>query len=127
MVKASQLFTGIALGALTGAATVLLSTPKTGEEVRHSIKAKSADYQEKLADIKKELHNVKVSIKSLTAESKSVVPATVNDIKASVETWKEEAGPLQEHLQEEIASIQSAITELEQQLPKKNKKEAETL
>lgn len=118
--KVSQLLIGVALGALTGATTVLLSTPKSGTEVRENIKTISADYKEKLSDINDQLRKVKVSIQSLKAESQVMIPRTVKDVKESVEKWQNGTLPLQQQLQNEISSIQSAIEQLEQALPKKN-------
>lgn len=118
--KVSQLLIGVALGALTGATTVLLSTPKSGPEVRENIKTVSADYKEKLSDINDQLRKVKVSIQSLKAESQVMIPRTVKDVKESVAKWQNDTAPLQEQLQNEISSIQTAIEQLEQALPKKN-------
>ncbi len=118
--KVSQLLIGVALGALTGATTVLLSTPKSGTEVRENIKTVSADYKEKLSDINDQLRKVKVSIQSLKAESQVMIPRTVKDVKESVEKWQNGTLPLQQQLQNEISSIQTAIEQLEQALPKKN-------
>ncbi|MER2237010.1 MAG: YtxH domain-containing protein, partial [Psychrobacillus sp.] len=94
-------------------------TPKSGPEVRENIKAVSADYKDKLSDINDQLRKVKVSIQSLKAESQVMIPRTVKDVKESVEKWQSDTAPLQQQLQNEISSIQTAIDELEQALPKK--------
>ena len=118
--KISQLFYGIAIGALTGASAVLLSTPKSGNDLRSSIKTTSSVYKEKLLDAKSHLKELNASISDLTKEIKEVIPSTVNEMKTSVQQFQRETAPLQQNLQAEILSIQTAIESLEQKLPKKN-------
>lgn len=117
--KLAPLFCGIATGLLVGASTVLMTTPKSGLEVRSSLKSTSNDFRDKLSDIKVQLADVKQAINNLTNSSKEVVPSTIEGIKSSIDQWKTETAPLQEHLQQEIASIQEAMAELESKLPKK--------
>ncbi|QUG42735.1 YtxH domain-containing protein [Psychrobacillus sp. INOP01] len=117
--KLAPLFCGLATGLLVGASTVLMTTPKSGMEVRSSFKASSNDFRDKLSDIKLQLANVKNSINNLTNSSKEVVPGTIEDLKSSIAHWKNETAPIQAHLQAEISSIQEAMAELEKKLPKK--------
>ena len=117
--KIVPLFLGVATGAIAGAAAVLLSTPKSGSEVRISLKSTSNDLRDKLSDIKYQMQDLKNSIGNLTKESKEVIPNAIEEIKADVEQWKNETAPLQAKLQAEISAIQTAIEEMEKTLPKK--------
>jgi len=118
--KLAPLFYGLATGLLAGASTVLMTTPKSGMEVRSSLKTTSNDFRDKLSDIKLQLADVKNSINNLTNSSKEVVPSTIEDLKSSIAQWKNETAPIQAQLQAEISSIQEAMAELESKLPKKH-------
>ena len=59
MMKASQFLIGIAAGAVVGASTVLISTPKSGSEVRSTIKSTSTDFKEKLSDVQTKITRCK--------------------------------------------------------------------
>ena len=116
--KVTQFLIGIAAGAVVGASTVLLSTPKSGSEVRSTLKSTSTDFKEKLSDARLKLQDVKISIENLTKDSKEVFPETAESLKESIMQWKSETAPIQQQLQEEISSIQLAMEELEKILPK---------
>ena len=64
---------------------------------------------------------MKQSISNLTKESKTQVPQTIDELKKSVQKWQTETAPIQENLQNEIASIQMAMEELEKSLAKHQK------
>ncbi len=119
--KASTFLVGLGAGLLAGSAAVLFSTPQSGTEMRTNVKNVSTDWKDKLSEVKFQLSDLKQSISNLTKESKTQVPQTIDELKKSVQKWQTETSPIQENLQNEIASIQMAMEELEKSLAKHQK------
>lgn len=124
--KASTFIVGLAAGVLTGSTVVLFSTPQSGSELRTNVKSISSDWKNKLSDVKFQLSDLKQSIANLTKESKTHVPQTIDDLKKSVQKWQTDTAPIQKNLQNEIASIQMAMEELEKSLSKHQKNPSPT-
>ena len=119
--KASTFFVGLVSGVLAGSAAVLFSTPQSGSDLRSNVKTASSDWKEKLSDVKFQISDLKQSIAGLTKTTKTDVPQTINELKQSVQQWQSETAPIQESLQNEIASIQLAMEELEKSITKHQK------
>jgi gas vesicle protein len=112
--KASTFFIGLAAGAAAGAMTALFSTPKSGSELRMTVKNASTDWKEKFVDVKDQVANLKDSISGLTKESKEQIPEVVDGVKVSLQSWKDDTVPIQNRLQDEISAIQQSLDQLEQ-------------
>jgi gas vesicle protein len=125
--KASTFFVGLVTGVIAGSAAVLFSTPQSGSELRSNVKTVSSDWKEKLSEVKFEISDLKQSIAGLTKEAKTEIPQTIEELKRSVQKWQMETAPMQENLQNEIASIQMAIEELEKSLAKHQKGSSDTM
>jgi len=119
--KASTFFVGLVTGVLAGSATVLFSTPQSGSELRSNVKSVSSDWKEKLSEVKFHISDLKQSIAGLTKESMTEIPKTIEELKVSVQKWQSETAPIQEELQNEIATIQMAMEDLERSLVKHQK------
>ncbi|MGE6489046.1 YtxH domain-containing protein [Paenisporosarcina sp. NPDC076898] len=119
--KASTFFVGLVSGVVAGSAAVLFSTPQSGSDLRSNVKTASSDWKEKLSEVKFQISDLKQSIAGLTKTAKTDVPQTINELKQSVQQWQSETAPIQESLQNEIASIQLAMEELEKSITKHQK------
>jgi gas vesicle protein len=119
--KASTFFVGLVSGVVAGSAAVLFSTPQSGSDLRSNVKTASSDWKEKLSEVKFQISDLKQSIAGLTKTAKTDVPQTINELKQSVQQWQSETAPIQESLQNEIASIQLAMEELEKSIAKHQK------
>lgn len=119
--KASTFFVGLVSGLVAGSAVVLFSTPQSGSELRSNVKMASSDWKEKLSEVKFQISDLKQSIAGLTNTAKTDVPQTINELKQTVQQWQSETAPIQESLQNEIASIQLAMEELEKSITKHQK------
>merc|ERR1739845_25137 len=104
LMKVSNFFAGLGAGLVAGAVTAILSAPKSGEELRTSIKSSGSELKE--------------SINHLTEESKTQVPEAVDGLKASLQSWQEDTAPAKEHLQLEIKAIQNSIEQLQAAIKK---------
>jgi gas vesicle protein len=112
--KASTFFLGLATGTVAAAITVLYSTPKSGSEIRTSVKSASTDFKETFGDIKQKVNNLKHSISSLSKEAKETVPGAALGIKQSFENWQHSTEPNRIRLEKELTAIQDALENLEQ-------------
>jgi len=125
--KASTFFVGLVTGVIAGSAAVLFSTPQSGSELRSSVKTVSSDWKEKLSEVKFQISDLKQSIAGLSKEAKTEIPQTIEELKQTVQEWQMETAPMQENLQNELASIQLAMEELEKSLAKHQKGSSDTV
>lgn len=111
--KASTFFLGLTTGAIAAAVTVLYSTPKSGNEMRQSIKGASSDWNDTFGDLKIKMNDLKESISNFSTEH---MPNTVNCLKRSVNQLKGTAKPTEKRLEEELLMIQESLDRLEQSI-----------
>lgn len=121
--KVMNFFAGLAVGMAAGAVTAVFSAPKSGEELRSSIKSSSSEWKESMNELKARINELKESINRLTEESKTQVPEAVDGLKASLQSWQEDTAPAKEHLQLEIQAIQNSIEQLQAAISKDKKDE----
>ena len=119
--KASTFFLGLTAGTVAAAVTVLFSTPKSGSELRTSVKSASSDMKEMFKDLKGKVDDLKQSISQLKREAKETLPVAVEGIKDSVDNWQQSTEFNKERMEEEIAAIQTALEELEQTIAAQQK------
>ncbi|WP_438312549.1 YtxH domain-containing protein [Sporosarcina sp. FA9] len=112
--KTSTFFIGLAVGTVAAAVTVLYSTPKSGSELRTSVKSASTDMRELLLDAKEKINDLKVSITKLTVEAKKTVPGAIDEIKESIVDWTEASEPNKQRMEKELFEIRTAIEKLEE-------------
>lgn len=116
--KVSNFFAGLGAGLVAGAVTAILSAPKSGEELRTSIKSSGSEWKESMNELKARINELKESINHLIEESKTQVPEAVDGLKASLQSWQEDTAPAKEHLQLEIKAIQNSIEQLQAAISK---------
>lgn len=108
--KASTFFLGLTTGAIAAAVTVLYSTPKSGNEIRQSMKGARLDW---FRELKGKTNDLKESLANLSTEH---MPNTVNRFKKSVEQLKDTADPTKRKLEEDLLMIQESLDRLEQSI-----------
>ncbi|QPC45990.1 YtxH domain-containing protein [Mangrovibacillus cuniculi] len=116
--KTSSLLLGLFVGGLAGAVTTLLSTPSSGEQVRHNVKRSAEEWKVMLKDVNQSIQSLSSSIAYATREGKETIQQLVTDIKFAVQDWKESVDPHQHALKEEMDDIQFALAQLEKELQK---------
>ena len=114
--KASTFLFGLTTGLLGSAAAVLLTTPQSGKELRSTLKTGKNIVNEQVKDLSHHVTNIKNSINNIKSEVKVAVPAVLEDTKSSISVWQEETAPIQQHLQQEISSLQSSVEQIQQQI-----------
>lgn len=86
--KTKGLLIGLLTGGAIGAIVVLLTTPKSGKEIRNDIKLKSEEY---LEDAERYYNDTKEKANDLIAEGKRKYLKIVNDIKSKPEDFLKDA------------------------------------
>lgn len=113
IMKTSTFLLGLTTGAVAAAVTVLYSTPKSGSELRHSVKTSSANWNEKLYALKEKISSLKGSLTNLSQEQ---LPVAVDYVRKSVNQLKETADPTKKRFEEELIAIQESLDRLEQSI-----------
>ena len=116
IMKASTFFLGLTTGAIAAAVTVLYSTPKSGSEIRSTVKTAGSDWKENFYDLKIKIGKLKGSIASLSRDAKDQIPDAVDYVKQSVGNWKESTEPTKERLEKELIAIQETLESLERSI-----------
>ena len=119
--KASTFFLGIVTGTAAAAITVLYSTPKSGIELRTSVKGASSDLKVMCSDVKEKIIKLNGSISKLTKEAKETVPGAVDGLKQSFDKWQQATEPNKSRLEIELSAIQEALENLEQSIAAQQK------
>lgn len=119
--KASTFFLGIATGTVAAAITVLYSTPKSGSELRTTVKGASKDLNKMCNEVTEKAIKLKGSISKLTKEVKETVPGAVDGLKQSFDKWQQTTEPNKNRLEKELSAIQAALENLEQSIAEQQK------
>lgn len=114
--KAKSLLLGFIAGGITAGIATLLSAPSSGVDTVKNLRAQKEVLKEQLLGIKNDLMVLKESVTTLSKEGKAEISGFVQEIKTLIESWQEEISPHQQHLQNELVSIQKAIQEFEETL-----------
>ena len=119
--KASTFFLGVVTGTAAAAITVLYSTPKSGVDLRTSVKDASSDLKEMCSDVKEKIIQLNGSILKLSKEAKETLPGAVDGLKQSFDKWQKATEPNKSRLELELFEIQEALENLEQSIAAQQK------
>lgn len=114
MNKGNSFLFGLIVGGVIGGFTILLSTPKSGVELRSSIKDSSRDLTYKLKHLKTEAKDFLQLVEQSTKEGKVVVKDFAEDVQKTINVWKKEIEPHQVNIQHEIEEIEETLLKLEE-------------
>lgn len=126
--KLKRVAQGIGLGLASGFLATLVTAPKSGAEVRSSLKLTAQSVKAKTDDVKTHALLLKDSVTTFTDVSKNNIPGIVNDVKTSVTTFTEGIKPVAANLQKHLGDLQGTVQELQQnaaEFKKDNKKTSE--
>ncbi|MGX9135873.1 YtxH domain-containing protein [Rummeliibacillus sp. JY-2-4R] len=114
--KTSSFVLGIATGLLGSATAILLTTPKSGKDLRLSLKEAKDAANNQVQDLKLQVANIKESVQQIQGEVKDKGPKFAKDVKSSIEKFQQETAPIQEHLKQEITALQNSVEEIQQEI-----------
>ncbi|MBQ0140819.1 MAG: YtxH domain-containing protein [Kurthia sp.] len=107
-----KLLFGLGTGIVAGAATVLFTTPQSGNELRLSIKERKDTSLDVKNEFQQRFQTIKDSIDTIKSEIKETVPSVVEDLKESVEDFQQQTASNQEKIQEHVAGLQQIATDI---------------
>jgi gas vesicle protein len=113
MGKGKSLFVGFLVGSVVAAATTLLTTPKSGNELRKEL-------IDKINYLKKEGKN----ISNLSKEGVDTLKEVATDVINVIDNWKEEIEPHKQKILDEIKDIQEALDKMENKFEQDEKDNA---
>jgi gas vesicle protein len=109
MGKAKTLLTGFIFGGVVSAASVLLTTPKSGKELIAETKVKGDDIKEGFAKLKSDLNELSTQVKQLSSEGKEVIQEVAADLKRSISSYQQDIQPNLTRLKEDVEEMQKTI------------------
>ncbi len=113
MDKGNSLLLGLFVGGVIGGLSILLSTPKTGAELRTTLKESGRDISDRLQNIKTETMDFFELVERSTKEGKEVIKDFAEDIQKTISVWKNEIEPHQINIQKELQEIEQTLQRLE--------------
>jgi gas vesicle protein len=116
--KGNSFIVGVVVGGVIGSITMLLSTPKSGVELRTAVKENSRDLSEKLYHLKTEAKDFLSLLENSTKEGTEVVKEFAEDVQKTINVWKREIGPHQVNIQREMKEIEETLLQLEEAFAK---------
>jgi len=111
-----SLLLGALFGTIVGASVTLLTTPTSGEELRNKIKEQSERLRDLMQEIRENGLDLKNQLSRTSKEGIALLKDLSQDIKLSVESWKETIGPHQDNIQEHLKQIEESLKELEDKM-----------
>ena len=106
MGKIKSFIYGFTIGGVVAGATVLLSTPKSGKEMRQDIKQQVNDAKLPIREVKSAAISVKNSINDFTQKRIPIIKSTVSDVKTLVDSWQQDIEPNIKKISEEIDHLE---------------------
>lgn len=111
-IKSSLL--GLAVGIVGGATVMLLSTPRSGKDVRQSLKTTKDASQEVGNELQQRFSSIKDAMDMVKSEIQTTVPTVISDVKTSVQTFQQDTAPIQNRLKGNIEAASQSANELGQ-------------
>jgi gas vesicle protein len=119
MANRKGFFCGITIGMITGFTAALLTTPKSGEELKKYLRGQDDAMRDAFASIKKEGITLTSQMKQLSKEGKVVLNDFKKDVGTSVKQWKNEVEPIQQKINEQLKAIETTMKEMESKASKR--------
>ena len=116
MSKGRAVVIGFIVGGTISAAAALLTTPSSGRELRGRIKEQSSEWKQTIDEIIQEGINLKDQIAKTSKEGVALINELTDEMKTSVEDWKNAIEPHQENIHEYLEQIEASIKDLEQKI-----------
>lgn len=112
--KAKHVMLGFLTGAAVAGITTLLCTPASGKNIRKNITTNKDDFQTMYLDLKAKIQEMKQEATSASLVSKEAITLFITDVKALIQSWKEDIEPHKNEIQVRIKEIENVLSELEQ-------------
>lgn len=118
----SKSFTiGFFLAGTVSAATALLLTPASGKDLRNKVVDQGAELKKIAEDLIQDALKLKDQIAKTSKEGAVLISELTEEMKTSIEDWKEAVEPHQDNIYDYLEQIESSIKELEDKLQQEKK------
>ncbi|MEQ6377234.1 YtxH domain-containing protein [Bacillaceae bacterium S4-13-58] len=115
MSKGKSLLAGFLIGGAVSAATVLLTAPSSGRELRAKAKNQTEYYRNKLDVLLEEGVQIKDQVLKTSKEGVVLLKDLSSDVRSSIEGWKSTIEPHQRNIEKHLKEIEESLKELEKQ------------
>ncbi|MFV8826905.1 YtxH domain-containing protein [Alkalihalobacterium sp. APHAB7] len=107
--KLKSLIYGVIAGSAVASLTTLLVTPKSGKEVQASLTNSVNLIKRNLNETKEQTLSLKDQFSETAKISKEAIEVVSQDVKVSIDDWKQEVEPAIKQLQKEIDELQEVF------------------
>lgn len=116
MSNGKYIILGFVIGGTISAATTLLTTPTSGKDVRNRVMEQGLEWKNIVDDIIQDTLRLKDQLAKTSKEGVALINELTQDMKTSVDEWKNAIEPHQENIYEYLEQIESSIKELEEKI-----------
>lgn len=109
--KAKSLLSGVVAGSAIIGALTLLTTPKSGKELRQSCKENMVKVRGGFNQIVSDSQKASLQLKETVKVGKETFSTIGEEIKDSVEDWKKDVEPSLSQLKDDIEALQRSVNE----------------
>lgn len=120
MAKGKSILLGLVVGGVIGAGATLLSTPKSGKDLRLRVQNRGLEWKEMLQNIKNDSMRLKEKIVETSKEGATMITQLTKEMKESIKEWKGAVEPHQENIQQYLEQIETSLKDLENKVSKQN-------
>ncbi|GAE35676.1 YtxH domain-containing protein [Halalkalibacter akibai] len=104
------LITGIVAGTAIIGATTLLTTPKSGKDVRQSCKENALKIRTGMDQFKNDSKTTSIQLKQTVKVGKETFRTIGEDVKTSVKDWQTDINPMLNKLKEDVDALQKSVS-----------------
>lgn len=123
MLNGKSIAIGFIVGGTISAAAALLTTPTSGSVLRERVRQQSGEWKRIVDDIIKDGWRLKDQIAKTSKEGVALINELTQEMKTSVDEWKNAIEPHQENIHQYLEEIEVSIKALEEKM-NSNKSEA---
>lgn len=116
MSNGKSIVIGFIVGGTISAATALLTTPSSGRVLRNRVKEQSIEWKRIVDDIITDGLRLKDQIAKTSKEGVALINELTQEMKTSVDEWKNAIEPHQENIHEYLEEIEASIKALEEKM-----------
>src|SRR5699024_1548129 len=102
------------------AATALLTAPTSGRALRNQVRSQGMEWKQIIEDIIKDGWKLKDQIAQTSKEGAALINELTEEMKTSVDEWKNTVEPHQNNIHQYLAAIEASNTVREEQMPSYN-------
>lgn len=120
MLNGKSIAIGFVVGGTISAATALLTTPASGRSLRNQVKTQGMEWRRIIEDIIRDGWHLKDQIAKTSKEGAALINELTEEMKTSVDEWKNAVEPHQNNIHQYLEEIEASIKDLEEKMNTQN-------